>query len=87
MPPHSPYSERNVSETAKEKRDEWWHILKPVLECEPDIYERRRRGELLSEVAKRNNRDKANLYRYLVKDLSGINIFPGSLSYLPLNRL
>ena len=60
-------SEGNVSETAKEKRDEWWHILKPVLECEPDIYERRRRGELLSEVAKRNNRDKANLYRYLVK--------------------
>ena len=59
-------SERNVTETAKEKRDEWWHILKPVLECEPYIYERKRRGELLSEVAKKNNRDKSNLYRYPV---------------------
>lgn len=57
----------NVAESAKEKRDEWWRILRPVLECEPDIYERRRRGELLSEVAKKSNKDKANLYRYLVK--------------------
>jgi hypothetical protein len=59
--------ERNVAESAKERRDEWWRILKPILECEPDIYERRRRGELLSEAAKKSNKDKANLYRYLVK--------------------
>lgn len=59
--------EGNVAESAKERRDEWWRILKPILECEPDIYERRRRGELLSEIAKKSNKDKANLYRYLVK--------------------
>lgn len=59
--------EGNVTESAKERRDEWWRILKPILECEPDIYERRRRGELLSETAKKSNKDKANLYRYLVK--------------------
>lgn len=59
--------EGNVAESAKERRDEWWRILKPILECEPDIYERRRRGELLSETAKKSNKDKANLYRYLVK--------------------
>jgi len=57
----------NVTETAGKKRDEWWRILKPVLECEPDIYERKRRGELLSEAARKNNTDKANLYRYLEK--------------------
>lgn len=59
--------EGNMTESAKERRDEWWRILKPILECEPDIYERRRRGELLSEAAKKSNKDKANLYRYLVK--------------------
>lgn len=59
--------EGNVTESAKEKRDKWWRILKPVLECEPDIYERRRRGELLSEAAKMSGTDKSNLYRYLVK--------------------
>jgi len=59
--------EGDAAEAAKEKRDEWWRILKPVLECEPDIYERKRRGELLSEAARKNNKDKANLYRYLVK--------------------
>ena len=59
--------EGNVEDSAKERIDEWWRILKPILECEPDIYERRRRGELLSEAAKKSNKDKANLYRYLVK--------------------
>lgn len=59
--------EGNVAESAKERRNEWWRILRPILECEPDIYERRRRGELLSETAKKSNKDKANLYRYLVK--------------------
>lgn len=57
----------DVSADAREKRDEWWHILKPVLECEPDVYERRRRGELVSEAARRSCKDKADLYHYLVK--------------------
>ena len=57
----------DVSADAREKRDEWWHILKSVLECEPDVYERRRRGELVSEAAGRSCKDKADLYHYLVK--------------------
>ena len=57
----------NATEAARAKRDEWWRILKPVLECEPDIYDRKRRGELLTEVADKYKKDKANLYRYLVK--------------------
>lgn len=40
---------------------------KPVLECELDIYECRRKGELLSKAVnvKKNNKDRANLYRYI----------------------
>lgn len=52
---------------AMEQRDEWWRILKPVLECEPDIYERKRRGELLAEAAEKNGKSKTNLYRYIIK--------------------
>ena len=54
-------------ESAKQKRDEWWKMLKPVLECEPDIYDRKKRGRMLSELSAQHNRDKANLYRYLQK--------------------
>ena len=33
-----------VSENAKQRRDEWWEMLRPVLECEPDVYDRQKRG-------------------------------------------
>lgn len=55
------------TESAKQKRDEWWKMLKPVLECEPDIYDRKKRGRMLSELSLQHNRDKSNLYRYLQK--------------------
>src|SRR5699024_12766235 len=45
----------------------WCDSRKGVVGWEPDRYERRGRGELLSEGGKRNKREKANLYRYLVK--------------------
>ena len=56
-----------ISEKAKQKRDEWWQMLKPVLECEPEVYERRERGRMLSELAEQYGRDKSNFYRYLQK--------------------
>lgn len=56
-----------ISDNAKRKRDEWWNLLKPILECEPDIYERQKRGKMLSELSEKYKRDKANLYRYLQK--------------------
>ena len=56
-----------VPEGAKQKRDEWWEMLRPVLEREPEIYDRQKRGRMLSELSARHNRDKANLYRYLQK--------------------
>ncbi len=57
----------NMTTEAVKQRDEWWRILKPVLESEPDIYERKRRGELLAEAAEKNGKSKTNLYRYIVK--------------------
>ena len=57
----------NMTAEAMEQRDEWWRILKPVLESEPDIYERKRRGELLAEAAEKNGKSKTNLYRYIIK--------------------
>lgn len=57
----------NVSERAKQKRDEWWEMLKPVLECEPEVYDRKKRGRMLSELSAQYNKDKANFYRYLQK--------------------
>lgn len=57
----------DVTAEAKKQRDEWWKILQPVLECEPDIYERKRRGELLAEAQARSGKSKTNLYRYLIK--------------------
>ena len=59
--------EGEISESAKQKRDEWWEVLKPVLECEPDIYDRKKRGRMLSDLSVQHSRDKANLYRYLQK--------------------
>ena len=56
-----------VPESAKQKRDEWWGLLRPVLECEPEVYDRQKRGRMLSELSEQHNRDKANLYRYLQK--------------------
>ena len=57
----------NMTAEAMKQRDEWWRILKPVLESEPDIYERKRRGELLAEAAEKNGKSKTNLYRYIIK--------------------
>ena len=54
-----------VPESAKQKRDEWWGLLRPVLECEPEVYDRQKRGRMLSELSEQHNRDKANLLRYL----------------------
>lgn len=57
----------NMTAEAVKQRDEWWRILKPVLESELDIYERKRRCELLSEAAEKNGKSKTNLYRYIIK--------------------
>ena len=56
-----------VSESAKKRRDERWEMLRSVLECEPDVYDRQKRGRMLSELSAQQNRDKANFYRYLQK--------------------
>lgn len=57
----------DVSESSKTRRDEIWEALESALTCEPDIYNRNRRKELLQEPAKKLGTPYNNLYRYLVR--------------------
>lgn len=56
-----------ISESSKMRRDELWEALEGVLTYEPDIYDRKRRKELLQEPAKKLGTPYNNLYRYLVR--------------------
>ena len=56
-----------ISESSKTRRDELWKALESALTCEPDIYSRNRRKELLQKSAKELGTSYNNLYRYLVR--------------------
>ena len=56
-----------ISESSKKRRDELWEALQSALTHEPDIYDRKRRKELLREPAKKLGTPYNNLYRYLVR--------------------
>lgn len=60
-------SDIGISESSKKRRDELWEALQSVLTHEPDIYDRKRRKELLQEPAKKLGTPYNNLYRYLVR--------------------
>ena len=60
-------SNMGISESSKMRRDELWEALEGVLTYEPDIYDRKRRKELLQEPAKKLGTPYNNLYRYLVR--------------------
>lgn len=57
----------DISESSKTRRDELWEALESALTCEPDIYNRNRRKELLQEPAKKLGTPYNNLYRYLMR--------------------
>lgn len=57
----------SISESSKTRRDELWEALESALTFEPDIYDRKRRKELLQEPAKKLGTPYNNLYRYLVR--------------------
>ncbi|MFC8689555.1 Mu transposase C-terminal domain-containing protein [Brevibacillus porteri] len=46
-------------------RDEAWGIISNIVEEEPDIYDSRRRGELITEVCKATGQHKRAVYRQL----------------------
>jgi len=60
-------SDIGISESSKKRRDELWEALQSALTHEPDIYDRKRRKELLQEPAKKLGTPYNNLYRYLVR--------------------
>lgn len=60
-------SDIGISESSKKRRDELWEALQNALTHEPDIYDRKRRKELLQEPAKKLGTPYNNLYRYLVR--------------------
>lgn len=60
-------SDIGISESSKKRRDELWEALQSALTHEPDIYDRKRRKELLQESAKKLGTPYNNLYRYLVR--------------------
>lgn len=60
-------SDISISESSKKRRDELWEALQNALTHEPDIYDRKRRKELLQEPAKKLGTPYNNLYRYLVR--------------------
>ena len=60
-------SDIGISESSKKRRDELWEALQSALTYEPDIYDRKRRKELLQEPAKKLGTPYNNLYRYLVR--------------------
>lgn len=60
-------SDIDISESSKKRRDELWEALQSALTHEPDIYDRKRRKELLLEPAKKLGTPYNNLYRYLVR--------------------
>lgn len=63
----SEISDIGISESSKKRRDELWEALQSALTHEPDIYDRKRRKELLQEAAKKLGTPYNNLYRYLVR--------------------
>jgi hypothetical protein len=58
-------TEATITDTAKQHRDRLWEIIKPAVESEPDIYDRKLRITLLRRVADENNLDPSNLYALL----------------------
>ena len=60
-------SDIGISESSKKRQDELWEALQSALTHEPDIYDRKRRKELLLEPSKKLGTPYNNLYRYLVR--------------------
>ena len=64
---YSCVNEKDAAEASKARRDELWSALGNVLENEPDIYDRRLRGEMLRTPSERLGTSYNNLYRYLLR--------------------
>lgn len=60
-------SENDISIKWKTRRDRAWEMIRGIVSCEPDIYERNRRAGLLKEASESCGVSFNNLYDYLGK--------------------
>ena len=60
-------TEESLSDTERQRRDKLWLIMKPAVESEPDIYDKKQRLSILRKIGTLNNLDPTNLYSLLDK--------------------
>lgn len=58
-------SENELSDKERSVRDEIWNLMSYAVTSEPDIYEKKRRGSMLSAIMSVSGKDLKNLHRYL----------------------
>ena len=64
-PPEASRSEESLSDKEREGRDNAWMVIKPIVEAEPDIYDRKLRSQILHNVAATNSIAVPNIYKLL----------------------
>jgi len=57
--------EESLTQKEREKRDNAWSLIQPLLKAQPGIFSRRQRGSLVADVMERNGVTKQSVYRYL----------------------
>ncbi|MFD2170073.1 Mu transposase C-terminal domain-containing protein [Tumebacillus lipolyticus] len=60
-----PYLHDDVPEAHEQKRDKAWEIIRELVNQEPDIYEREKRGELVHHVLKKFGSTRPTVYKNL----------------------
>ncbi|GAX88420.1 helix-turn-helix domain-containing protein [Effusibacillus lacus] len=73
--------DESIPEKHKQIRDKAWHIIGPLVTEEPDIYDPKMRGLLVSEVVKNHGIHKSTVYRYLRRYWQGGKIVNTLLPY------
>lgn len=60
-----PVSENEIPEELKQLRNQTWELMQDILLCEPDIYEKNRRTQLVSEKSTCSNKTIMTIHRYM----------------------
>lgn len=58
-------SEETLTIKEKDHRERVWCVMQPIVEAEPDIYERSMRADILRVATEQNGFEKAHLYKLL----------------------
>jgi len=58
-------AEDYITDKDKEQREAVWSVVKPLVEKEPDIYDRALRGEMVLTACRESGLTKMSIYRYI----------------------